>query len=80
MKKIALILSILIVSVLTMFLGSEKKNKRKKIAPPPENNLDEDMVGPRGEEIFIGSGCGRYYIKSGKKIYVGYKTKNQPVS
>ena len=58
----------------------KKRINEKKQLPPPENNLDEDMVGPRGEEIFIGSGCGRYYIKSGKKFYVGYKTKNQPVS
>lgn len=77
MKKLWVILSVLVVAVITLFLGGDEKNKRPKIAPPPENNLDEEMVGPRGEQIFIGSGGGRYYIKDGRKIYVGYKGKKQ---
>lgn len=79
MKKILILLSVIIVAVLTLFLGDDK-NKRSKVAPPPENNLDEEMVGPRGEQIFIGSGGGRYYIKDGRKIYVGYKGKKQHAS
>ncbi|MEO6455878.1 MAG: hypothetical protein ABIN97_17485 [Ginsengibacter sp.] len=79
MKKLVIILSVLIAAVLALFLGSEKE-KRPKIAPPPESNIDEDMAGPRGEEIFIGSGGGRYYIKDDRKIYVGYKGEKQHAS
>jgi hypothetical protein len=80
MKKIAIILFALIAALITLFLGSDKKDRQPKIAPPPENNIDDEMSGPRGEQIFIGSGGGRYYIKDGRKIYVGYKNKKQPVS
>ncbi len=79
MKKIVLLLSVIIVAVLTLFLGNDN-NKPSKVASLPENNLDEEMVGPRGEEIFIGSGGGRYYIKNDRKIYVGYKGKKQPAT
>lgn len=79
MKKLAIILSVLAFAVLALFLGNGK-DKKSKIAPPPVPNLDPEMVGPRGEAIFIGSGGGRYFIRDGRKIYVGYKGRRQHAS
>ncbi len=75
MKKLFIILFVLVAAVLTLFLGDKKVGTVTSIAPPPENHLDDEMSGPRGEQIFIGSGGGRYYMKEGRKIYVGYKNK-----
>jgi len=72
MKKLLLVLSVLAAAMFTLFLGSDKK-KVKKVTP----EIDEEMAGPRGEEIYIGSGGGRYFIKNGKRIYVGYKGKKK---
>lgn len=80
MKKVAIALSTLLAALLVFLAIGEKQNKRSKITPPPYPNLDEHMVGPRGEEIFIGAGGGRYFIKNGKKIYVGYKGRKQHVT
>ncbi len=71
MKKIVILLSVLFVSMLTLFMGGKNKNKKNHLL----GAVDEEMVGPRGEEIFIGVNGGRYFLKDGKKIYVGYKGK-----
>jgi len=73
MKKIVVLLSVLFVSMLTLFMGGNKKNKKNHLL----GTVDEEMVGPKGEEIFIGVNGGRYFLKDGKKIYVGYKGKKQ---
>ena len=74
MKRLAILLSLLFVSFIALVLGSEGK-KRVKISHDHEGELDENMSGPKGEDIYIGAGGGRYFIKEDKKIYVGYKTK-----
>lgn len=53
------------------------KDKRQSPAISHENegDLDDAMSGPHGEEIYIGAGGSRYFMKDGKKIYVGYKSK-----
>ena len=71
MKKIVVLLSVLFVSMLTLFMGSNNKNKKNHLL----GTVDQEMVGPKGEEIFIGVNGGRYFLKDGKKIYVGYKGK-----
>ena len=71
MKKLVVLLSVLFVSMLTLFMGGNKKNKKNHLL----GTVDEEMVGPSGEEIFIGVNGGRYFLKDGKKIYVGYKGK-----
>ena len=76
MKKLAIVFGVLLLAVFALFLGSNKE-KKSMVTRVPEGNHDEDMAGPRGEEIFIGSGGGRYFIKDGKKIYVGYKGKKR---
>jgi hypothetical protein len=75
MKKLVVLLSVLFVSMFTLFMGGGNKNKKGN--KNSEGTLDEEMVGPRGEEIFVGANGGRYYLKDGKKIYVGYKGKKQ---
>jgi hypothetical protein len=79
MKKIIALLFVIALSMLTLFLG-DKKNKQNKVTSVPEGTRDEDMAGPRGEEIFVGPGGGRYFIKDGKRIYVGYRGKKPPAS
>lgn len=72
MKRLAVILSVMGLAILSLLMGSDKKSKKDT---SNIGNLDEEMVGPRGEEIFIGTNGGRYFLKDGKKIYVGYKGK-----
>ncbi|MEO6328628.1 MAG: hypothetical protein ABIO55_06840 [Ginsengibacter sp.] len=80
MKKLAFFISILLVALVALVFRNEKTHNQTKIAPTTVESLDEDMVGPRGEEIFIGSGGGRYYLKDDRRIYVGYKGKKQHAS
>ncbi len=72
MKKLAIALSVMGLAIFTLLMGSDKKSKKYNAGI---GNLDEEMVGPRGEEIFIGANGGRYFLKDGKKVYVGYKGK-----
>ncbi len=72
MKKLAIALSVMGLAIFTLLMGSDKKSKKDNA---DIGNLDEGMVGLRGEEIFIGANGGRYFLKDGKKIYVGYKGK-----
>ncbi len=72
MKKIAIVFSILFLSVFTLWRSKNKKKLAKH-----EGEIDEEMRGPRGEEMYIGSGGGRYFIRNNKKIFVGYK-RQQP--
>ena len=74
MKRLAILLSLLFVSFIALMLGSKSK-PRVKISHDHEGELDENMTGPKGEDIFIGAGGGRYFMKDDRKIYVGYKTK-----
>lgn len=67
MKKLFLLLSVLGLSVVTMFLETDKKNKKKK------RFLDPEITGPHGEPVLIGSNGGRYYFKNDRKIYVRHK-------
>jgi hypothetical protein len=76
MKKLVVLLSVLFVSMFTLFMGGGNKNKKGNKSR--EGNIDEEMVGPKGEEIFVGANGGRYFLKDGKKIYVGYKGKKRP--
>ena len=74
MKRLAIIFSVLFLSVFTLWQAKNKKKSAKnKITH--EGEIDEEMRGPRGEEMYIGSGGGRYFIRGNKKIYVGYKRK-----
>ncbi len=74
MKRLAIIFSVLFLSVFTLWQSKNKKkdarNKNKH-----EGEIDEEMRGPSGEEMYIGSGGGRYFIRNNKKIYVGYKRR-----
>jgi hypothetical protein len=70
MKKLVVLLSVLFVSMLTLFMGGNNNKKNHLLG-----TVDEEMVGPKGEEILIGVNGGRYFLKDGKKIYVGYKGK-----
>ncbi len=67
MKKLFLLLSVLGVSVVTMFLETDKKKKKKK------RFLDPELTGPHGEPVLIGSNGGRYYFKNDRKIYIRHK-------
>ena len=73
MKRLAVILSVLFVTVFTLWQTDKKKKKKNK--EDKEGQIDKGMTGPRGERIYIGSGGGRYFTKDDKKIYVGYKRK-----
>ncbi len=78
MKRLAIIFSVLFLSVFTLW-QSKNKNKEARNKNKHEGEIDEEMRGPRGEEMYIGSGGGRYFIRNNKKIYVGYK-RQQPHS
>lgn len=78
MKKLAIIFSVLFLSVFILWQSKSKK-KLAKNKTTPEGEIDEEMRGPKGEEMYIGSGGGRYFIRNNKKIYVGYK-RQQPHS
>ena len=76
MKRLTIIFSVLFLSIFTLWQSTNNKrlarNKNKD-----EGEIDEEMRGPRGEEMYIGSGGGRYFIRNNKKIFVGYK-RQQP--
>lgn len=74
MKRLAFLLSVIFISLITFLLNSKRKPV-VKISHEHEGELDENMSGPKGEDIYIGAGGGRYFIKDDKKIFVGYKTK-----
>ena len=76
MKSLAIIFCILFLSIFTLWQSKNKK-KSAKNKNPHEGEIDKEMKGPRGEEIYIGSGGGRYFIRDNKKIYVGYKRQQQ---
>ena len=78
MTRLAIIFSVLFLSVFTLWQSSGKK-KQTKTKNKQEGEIDEEMRGPRGEEMYIGSGGGRYFIRNNKKIFVGYK-RQQPHS
>jgi hypothetical protein len=40
-----------------------------------DESIDHDLIGPNDEVIHIGANGGRYYIRNGKKVYVGKKKK-----
>ncbi len=73
MKKLSVLLSVLAVAIISLFFESNKKGGRKN--KNRQGTVDDEMAGPRGEEIYIGANGGRYFLKEGKKIYVGYKGK-----
>jgi hypothetical protein len=76
MKRLGIAIGVLAAAGIALIWSSDKKkHKRPKISHEHEGELDESMSGPRGEDIYIGAGGSRYYIKDDKRVYVGYKMK-----
>ena len=62
-------ISFLALAQKTKTTAAKTKHKMDKY----HDNIDNRMKGPNGEVIYIGVNGGRYFMKSGKKIYVEYK-------
>ncbi len=71
MKRMAIVFGILCLGVFTMFIERDKKKSKKffKINTPGE----DEITGPHGEPVLIGSHGGRYYLKGDKKVYLKHK-------
>lgn len=80
MKKSLIILALLSITAIS-YAQRKHHNKRqhkiKSAYAKSHDNIDDRMKGPNGEAIYIGPNGGRYYLKSGKRIYVQYKGNNK---
>ena len=74
MKRLAIVFTVMFAAFIALVFSGGKK-KTVKISHDHEGELDENMTGPHGEDIFVGAGGSRYFMKDNNKIYVGYKTK-----
>ena len=73
MKRLVVIFSILFLLVFTLSKSTKNSKPARNKKNKHEGEVDEKMKGPRGEELYIGSGGGRCFIRNNKKIYVAYK-------
>lgn len=70
MKMLGIIFGIMTVGFIALLSSPDDKQKVKMLHTDGE--VDSDMTGPEGQQVLIGTGGGRYYIRKNRKVYVGH--------
>ncbi len=72
MKRLGVLFSVLFLCIFTLLQSSGRK-KPGHTKSKHEGEVDEEIKGPGGEDVYVGSGGGRYFIRNNRKIFVAYK-------